>query len=116
MPGMMDESQYMRQVDLVFRRIQDGCEPVDPDLVEAYAAGDVVTITFADRTRCVVNTQRSTRQVWMASGARAWHFSLDAETGRWMDDKGRGDELYTTLAAIIRDKAGVEVGFEAPSP
>ncbi len=109
---MMDESQYLRRVDEAFRRIQDGCEPVDPDLVEAYVAGDVLTLSFADRTRCVVNTQRSTRQVWMAAGARAWHFSYDEATGRWMDDKGRGDELYATLAAVIRDKAGVEVVFD----
>lgn len=108
---MMDESQYLRHVDAVFRRIQDGCDATDPDLVEAYVAGDVLTLTFADRTRCVVNTQRPTRQVWLAAGTRAWHFSLDADSGRWMDDKGRGDELYTTLANIVRDKAGVDVHF-----
>jgi iron donor protein CyaY len=73
---MMDESQYLRRVDAVFRCIQDGCDAIDPDLVEAYVAGDVLTLTFADRSRCVVNTQRPTRQVWLAAGTRAWHFSL----------------------------------------
>jgi CyaY protein len=111
MSPMMDESQYLRRVDAVFRCIQDGCDAIDPDLVEAYVAGDVLTLTFADRSRCVVNTQRPTRQVWLAAGTRAWHFSLEADSGRWMDDKSRGDELYATLAAIVRDKAGVEVRF-----
>lgn len=113
---MMDESQYLRRVDEVFRVIQDGCDAIDPDLVEAFVAGDVLTLTFADRSRCVVNTQRPTRQVWLAAGTRAWHFSLDTTTGRWMDDKGRGDELYATLTAIVQHKAGAEVRFGTQAP
>lgn len=107
----MDEPRYLQLVDEAFRRIQDGLEDVDPDDVEAYAAGDVLTITFRDRSRCIVNTQRPTRQIWLAARARAWHFSYDEATGRWLDDKGRGDELLATLASIIRESSGVAVTF-----
>ena len=103
---MITESAYLRLVDDVFKVIQDACEPLDPDDVEAVAAGDVLTLTFRDRSRCVLNTQRPTLQVWMAANSRAWHFSLDEETGKWMDDKGRGDELFATVARVVTDNSG----------
>jgi CyaY protein len=106
---MMDEPRYLRLVDDTFKKIQDGLEDVDPDDVDAYAAGDVLTITFRDRSKCVVNTQRPTRQVWLAARSRAWHFNYDEATGRWIDDKGRGDELFATLGDVIKTTAGVEV-------
>jgi CyaY protein len=105
----MDEPRYLRLVDDTFKKIQDALEDVDPDDVEAYAAGDVLTITFRDRSKCVVNTQRPTRQVWLAARSRAWHFNYDEPTGRWVDDKGRGDELFATLGDVIKTTTGVEV-------
>lgn len=103
---MINESAYLKLVDGVFKRIQDACEPVDPDAVEAVAAGDVLTLTFRDRSRCVINTQRPTRQIWLAANSRAWHFSLDEASGKWTDDKGRGDELFATITRIVEENAG----------
>lgn len=105
----MNESEYLHRVDAVFQRILSACEAVDPDDVDAYAAGDVLTLTFRDRSRCVVNTQRPTRQVWLAADSRAWHFSYDEPTGRWLDDKGRGNELFATIRETIARNAGVTV-------
>lgn len=106
---MMDEARYLQLVDQTFKTLQDAFDAVDPDLVDAYAAGDVLTLTFADRSKCVINTQRPTRQIWVAARARAWHFSLDDASGRWLDDKGRGDELFATVRAVVRETAGLDV-------
>lgn len=106
---MMDEARYLQLVDQTFKTLQDAFDTVDPDLVDAYAAGDVLTLTFADRSKCVINTQRPTRQIWVAARARAWHFSLDDASGRWLDDKGRGDELFATVRAVVRETAGLDV-------
>jgi hypothetical protein len=29
-----------------------------------------------------------------------------------MDDKGRGDELFATIATIVKDGAGVDIRFK----
>jgi len=107
----MDETQYLALVDQAFRRIGDALENVDSELVDCDAAGDVVTLTFAGRKKCILNTQRPTRQIWMAANARAWHFSWDETGRRWLDDKGRGDELFTTLARVIKESAGIDVAL-----
>jgi CyaY protein len=110
----MDEATYEKLVGAAFRAIGDAFEDVDPELVDFDSAGDVVTLTMRGGKKCVVNTQRPARQIWLAANARAWHFSWDEAQRRWLDDKGRGEDLYGTLARIIKEGAGIEVAFEPP--
>lgn len=108
---MMDESTYQRLADAALKTIVDAFEDVDTDKVDVDTVGDVVTLTLPGGRRCVVNTQRPARQIWLAANARAWHFSWDAAGQRWLDDRGRGDNLFATIARIVKDGAGVEVAF-----
>ena len=105
----MDEQQYLKLADATFERIEDMLEPVDADDVDCERAGDVLTLTFKNGTRCIVNTQRPTKQIWLAAGARAWHF--DAKGDAWLDDKDKTTELFATIARIVKEHAGVDVAL-----
>ncbi len=109
MPLAMDEGTYQKLADRTFRAIGDAFEDVDPELVDCEVAGDVVTLTMRGGRKCIVNTQRPTRQIWLAANARAWHFSYDEASGRGLDDKGRGDELMSTIARVVKETTGAEV-------
>jgi frataxin-like iron-binding protein CyaY len=61
-------------------------------------AGDVLTMRFADGTKCTLIRQTPTDQVWLADGVLAWYFDWQADTGDWTDGRGRG-----RLATILRD-------------
>jgi CyaY protein len=102
----MDESTYQKLADETFRSIENMLEDADPDEVDIERAGDVITLTFKDKKRCVVNTQRPTRQIWLAADARAWHFGWDETRKQWLDDKGQGVELLEKIAAIVKDHGG----------
>lgn len=105
----MDESRYQTLADDAFRTMESMFEDVDADDVDVERAGDVMTLTFRDGKKCVVNTQRPTRQIWLAANARAWHFSYDESSKSWLDDKGQGIELLQRVADIVKEHAGVEV-------
>lgn len=105
----MDESAYLSLADRAFCAIEDGLQDADADTVDCERAGDVLTLTFKGNRRCVLNTQRPTRQLWLAANARAWHFSYDEAQAKWLDDKRHTDELFATLVGIIKGQAGVEV-------
>ena len=107
----LDESRYLQLAHATFDRIQDALDDVDPADVDVDSAGDVLTLTLKDGVRCIVNTQRPTRQIWLAARSRAWHFDWDAEGERWVDDKGTGAELLTTLQEIVKTGGGVDVKF-----
>lgn len=113
----MDESRYQKLADSALGTIERMFEDVDAELVDLERAGDVVTLTFANKKKCVINTQRPTRQIWLAANARAWHFSFEETSGKWLDDKGqtidgKRVELMAQVAAIVKEQAGVDVRAE----
>ena len=109
----MDESRYQKLADVALGAIEDMLKDVDAEVVDIERAGDVLTLTFATGKKAVVNTQRPTRQIWLAANARAWHFSYHepeaATAGRWLDDKGQGLELVAQVAAIVKEAAGIDL-------
>jgi CyaY protein len=105
----MDESRYQKLADSALGTIEGMLEDVDAEQVDIERAGDVVTLTFANGKKCVINTQRPTRQIWLAANARAWHFSFDEPSSKWLDDKGQGVELLAQVAAIVKEQAGLDL-------
>ncbi|MDB4940936.1 MAG: Frataxin CyaY, facilitates iron supply for heme synthesis or Fe-S cluster assembly [Labilithrix sp.] len=108
----MDESRYQQLADVALRRIETMLEEVDADDVDIDRSGDVLTLTFASKKKAVINTQRPTRQIWVAANARAWHFGFEEGGdggGRWVDDKGQGVELFQQIAAIVKESAGLDL-------
>lgn len=105
----MDESRFLLLADKTFRKIQDLLEPVDPDLADYELSGDVLQIVFPNGVKCVINTQRPTRQIWLAAKANAWHFSWEEASETWMDERGTGAELLSTIAAVVKENSGVEL-------
>src|SRR5688572_8336651 len=105
----MDEKRYQGLADAALRAIETMLETVDADEVDLERAGDVITLTFKNGKKAVVNTQRPTRQIWLAANARAWHFGYDEQTSRWSDDKGQGVDLFRQVATIVKEQAGIDI-------
>ncbi len=105
----MDESAYQHLADRTFKRIEDALKDVDADDVDVERSGDVVTLTFKGKRRCVLNTQRPTRQIWLAANSRAWHFTYDAGKDRWLDDKQPDVELFATVEDVVKQASGVSI-------
>lgn len=109
---VLDESRYLGLVERAFRRIEDALDRADSSDVELDTAGDVLTLQLRNGVRCVINTQRPTRQIWVAARANAWHFSYDEPSGTWVQDRGsERSELFSTLSAIVREHAGLTLSF-----
>jgi CyaY protein len=102
--AMMEEKAYRQLVAQTFKQIEDAFENVDPDLVEASRAGDVITLLFPDGMRCMISPQPPVRQVWLAARANAFHFNYDDNTQRWVDDHGRGLELMSYIRDLVKEE------------
>lgn len=108
----MDEREYEQQANETFGRVMDLFEDVDPDQADVEQAGDVITIELMGRGKLVLNTQRPARQIWLAGGQRAWHFSLDPVSRQWRDDKQSESELFAVLSDLCR-QAGISLPASA---
>jgi CyaY protein len=107
----MDEAVYNQLIAAAFKRIVAAADALDPDVLEAESTGDMVTLTAASREKCIVNTQRAVRQIWVAGRGQGIHFSYEPATGSWMDDKGKGLELFRFVADVVREISGEEFAY-----
>jgi CyaY protein len=101
---MTDDHEFGRRADAfmeeVFSRLQDE----DPDELDTNLSMGVLTMEFADGSRCIMNRQTAAHQIWLAHGATAWHFAPD-DAGEWVDTKGRG-RLIDVLRDVLSGKLG----------
>jgi CyaY protein len=109
----MDEPRFRLLADAAFRRILDAYDAIDADEADVETSGNTLNITFGNGERCVANTQAATRQIWLAGGQSGWHFSYDEASGRWLHDKGSGDELFAVLARLTERAIGRAPSFPA---
>jgi len=107
----MDESVYNQRVAAAFKRIMTAADAVDPDTLEADSTGDMVTLTAASREKCIINTQRAVRQIWVAGQGEGIHFSHDEARALWVDDKGRGIELFAFVAHVVKSLCGAQLAL-----
>jgi len=105
----MDETRYNQIADDTFKRLETLLDGIDPDDVDVERSGTVLTLTFKDGKKAVINTQRPTHQIWLAANARAWHFGFDEANAQWVDDKGQGVELFARVREIVKEHAGVDL-------
>src|SRR5687767_3013845 len=106
---MMDEKLYRRLVDDAFQAIDAAFEAVDPDLAESVVSQGTLTILYSGSQRFIISPQPPVRQIWAAFKDRAWHFDHQEGTGRWLDDRGRGIDLYRLVEDLTRETVGQTV-------
>ena len=110
---MMDEARYNQLVSAVFKRMLAAADELDPDILEAETTGEMLTLTSRSREKCIVNTQRAVRQIWVAGKSQGIHFTYDDATGTWKDDKGKGLELFSFVADVVREISGADFAYTA---
>jgi CyaY protein len=109
---MIDEATYNALVAEVLKRMLKALDAADPDALDADSTGEMLTVTGnASGQKVVVNTQRAVHQLWVAGKGSGIHFSWDAASGRWLDDKGKGLELYAWVAECVEAASGEKIRF-----
>jgi CyaY protein len=99
----MDQNEYARAADACLAAITDWLADVED--LDLTTRDGLVQIEFDDGARYVVNRQGAARQMWLAAGARAWHYDLDPDTGEWLDDRDR-HTLRDRLVDLVSGKLG----------
>ncbi|MFZ9595617.1 MAG: iron donor protein CyaY [Bdellovibrionia bacterium] len=107
------ELEFRKKIDELFHRVEKAFDTVDPDVAECEQGLGTLTITLSDQSRCILSTQPSVKQLWLALASQgiAYHFNFDAQAQAWMDDKGRGIELLSFLSRFFKQEVGLELRF-----
>lgn len=104
----MDGSEYARAADTCLASIANWLADVED--LDLTTRDGLVEIEFEDGARYVVNRQGAAKQMWLAAGARAWHYDLDPASGEWLDDRDR-HRLRDRLEELVSEKLGRRLPF-----
>lgn len=92
----MDITQFHTLVDTLFQEIEhqldDYSDQYDAD-IDCEIHGNVVSITFENNSKIIINTQEPILQIWMATSKQGYHFNF--KDGRWICN--RSGESFNKL-------------------
>ncbi|TPV94512.1 MAG: iron donor protein CyaY [Myxococcales bacterium FL481] len=104
----MDRSEFAQLAHAALNRIDRGLGDLEHEQLDCDLAGDVLTLSFDDGVKFIVNAHSAAGQIWLAAGSHAWHFDYRAGEGRWIASKN-GDELLSTIARVVGDKLELQL-------
>jgi CyaY protein len=104
------EDHFDRIADAELRHLEKILGEIDPDELEVELSQGVLTCTFADGQKLVINSHHAAGQIWMAAFRTAWHFSPKEEGGQVLWRTAQ-EELRSTLQRILRERLGRDVNF-----
>ncbi|MDU0810509.1 MAG: iron donor protein CyaY [Burkholderia sp.] len=69
---------------------------------------NVLTLTFEDHSKIIINLQQSMQEIWIASKAGAFHYRyID---GTWLDTR-TGKEFFKALSDYVTEHFGLPITF-----
>jgi CyaY protein len=73
---------------------------------EVERQGNVITATFADGSKLIVNSHSAAQEIWVAARAGGFHYR--PQGARWIDGRS-GDELWAALSRLVSQQGGMAV-------
>lgn len=104
----MERSRFLKLASTTLEALDEVLGDLEHEDLDVNLAGDVLTLSFSDRSSFIINAHSAALQVWMAANSSAWHFDYHDGTNRWVADK-TGDELFATVSRVVSEKLGSPV-------
>ncbi len=105
----MNDTEFNTAVDASLLAIEDALEALDLDL-DMETSGGILTLTFANGSKVIVNRQGATREIWVA--ARSGGFHCGRQGMHWVCNT-TGEELGALLSRVCSEQAGEPVPLAA---
>ena len=103
----MNDVEYDELTDQVLLAVEEAIEKLDLDL-DYESHGGLLSITFPDRSKIIINKQPPLQQLWVATKFNGHHFEF--KDGLWIDNRS-GTEFWQLLndAATLQAGSPVEL-------
>ncbi|WP_127959073.1 iron donor protein CyaY [Serratia microhaemolytica] len=105
----MNDSEFHQLADQLLLNIEQTLDAFTGDSdIDYETHSGVMTLTFDNRSKIVINRQEPLHQIWLATKANGYHFSY--REGDWICDRS-GRSFYSLLSEAVSQQAGETVLF-----
>ena len=109
----MTDLQYQDLAEQAISAVEMSCDRIsentDTDL-DSQRTGNMVTLTFPNRSQIVINLQKPLQEIWMAAKAGGFHYKF--ASGSWIDTKS-GKDFFAELSCCASEQCGQPLIFAA---
>ncbi len=106
----MEMAEYLNKAYELFLIVEDKLEEFEEEVDYDKTDGKIEIQFENGSSPLVINTQRAIHEIWMAGGARAWHFKWEEEAQKWIA-RAEQEEFYNRLAQLIEERIRKSVQF-----
>jgi len=105
----MNDSEFHRLADALWLTIEERIDSWDGDGdIDCEINGSVLTLTFENGSKIIINRQEPLHQVWLATRQGGYHFDL--VEGEWVCDRS-GQAFWDLLGEAASQQAGEAIAF-----
>ncbi len=118
-PLLMAESEFHKRVDAILAAVEAAMDNATTD-IDAELNASILTLTFENASKIIVNRQTPTREIWVAAKSGGFHFRYDNATvndatpagssAQWRNTR-TGEPLADLLTRVIHEQAGEVINF-----
>ena len=111
--NLISESTFHQRVDAILSAIESAMDDAPCDIDAELNAG-ILTLTFANGTKVIVNRQTPLREIWVAAKSGGFHFKFDDAVAlasmsptaqhRWKDTRS-GETLEALLSRVVSEQS-----------
>lgn len=101
----MNDSQYNLLSDSILLALETAIEECGVD-IDYEGAGGLLTLTFVDGSKIIVNKQEPLHQIWVATKYNGHHFELVDD--QWIDNRG-GGEFWEFMSNAVSKQANTNI-------
>ncbi len=107
MSGSTQSTAFTGRAERLLAHLESGIDRVADDLdIDVLRSGNVITLTFENGHRIVVNSQEAAQEIWLAARSGGFHYRWDDAAEAWNDTRS-GEDLRVVLARLIEIEVGV---------
>lgn len=122
-PLLMEESEFHKRVDAILGVVEAAMDNTESD-IDAELNGGILTLTFENDSKIIVNRQTPNREIWVAAKSGGFHFRYDKDASisseqenpplqklaSWHNTR-TGESLADLLTRVVSEQAGEVINF-----
>ena len=105
---IMNDANYHQLADQLMIDIEEALDEIEFDIDYESASG-ILTLTFPNQTKIIVNKQPPKHQIWLATKFNGHHFNF--EDDKWIDERF-GGEFWEVINDAATKQAGQPINLK----
>lgn len=108
----MTDLEFQDRAEDLLRVVETTCDRIndttDAD-IDNQRVGNLITLTFSNRSQIIINLQKPLHEVWLAARSGGYHYRFDGD--QWVDTKAVDSAFFARLSEDASVQGGLALVF-----